>query len=328
MAQPAVPSQTKQRTEARLSQLRSDSPNSMKHIPAKRLATTRSTGDKMALWEYIHPYLKNTPFSPITHLGHVPEMLGLPRVRDVKLNKMAQNPYSEARAQDIAALIIQVTGDKSPRPCSRCQSGKGPFEGCYVISTQAPLATRQLITGCANCLYKCNHTHCDLKSWSRETYPELTEPQPKEHTSSTQQPAQREPKRSSTEKMYPARRSERVVVQESIAESSAAPHHDEANDEESEEEIKHSTASVTKQPRVKASLNTQVSVQDEVVRFANPPEIIADPAQQWELESWEIAPGRIRNAKNESKCPDISTPTCLLATIFLWLNIGRMILLN
>lgn len=311
-------------------QIRSKSPSTVERTPTGKVTTSRSagpntgpsgppessgpseapglTGDEMALWAYIHPYLKNTPFSPIPHTGHVSELLSLPRVRDVEFNPVAQFPYSEYKGQDISALIIQVTGEKSPHPCDRCQKGKGPFKGCYVISSKAPLAERQVITGCANCYYKCNNTYCNLRNRTKQKFSgssmfQLRNPP-------TQLPTQKEPKEKeqggSLSNTFSVRRqSERIVLKESASKPSTSRTFPESSTDEPRIAT-HLKPGETTRSRVGARSNRQVSMQDEVVRFTNPQENAADPAQQLELESWEIAPGRVRNEDKppiESMCP-------------------------
>ncbi|RYO74871.1 hypothetical protein DL766_008152 [Monosporascus sp. MC13-8B] len=274
------------------------------HAQLETPSTTKKTADIQAapnsprgesgeeLWQYVHQYLKHTPFSPIPQTGHVPQMLTLPRVRDVEFREKLANPYSEARAQDISALIMQVTGQEPPHPCSRCQEGKGPFKGCYLISVEAPQSTRNLVRACANCFYKCNQTYCDLKDWSLQAYPELAgSSEPKQ--TSTQSPARTNP---SASKSYPERRSDRIVFKESIAESSSAsnkpPAVTEGHDEPS---INISpNQSMINGPRPQTRRDGHTSVQDDSILFSNHQMAAANPAQLLELETWEIAPGRIR----------------------------------
>lgn len=68
---------------------------------------------------------------------------------------------------------------------------------------------RQAIPGCASCYYKNNQTHCDLRDWSLEVYPELTSVH-----SSPPQPSPR-----ARAEALPERRSMRIVMKESAAPS-------------------------------------------------------------------------------------------------------------
>ncbi|KAI0891118.1 hypothetical protein F4806DRAFT_338715 [Annulohypoxylon nitens] len=120
------------------------------------------------LWNYIQCHLVRTVL-------RIRELLKcLYRARDVEFNPQSPNPFNEAGKQDITAMIIQVTGIKATRTCSRCKQGKGPFRGCYIIPSSVPLHLRQLILCCANCYYKGNQGFCDLKQWLLRTYPELS----------------------------------------------------------------------------------------------------------------------------------------------------------
>ncbi|RYP20108.1 hypothetical protein DL767_009525 [Monosporascus sp. MG133] len=298
MAKPAVPTQLKNRyaREQRNSgvfRAQSGTPSTTKKIADKQAApNSPSGGSGEELWQYVHQYLKHTPFSPIPQTGHVPQMLTLPRVRDVEFRENPANPYSEARAQDISALIMQVTGQEPPHPCSRCQEGRGPFKGCYVISVEAPQSTRNLVRACANCFYKCNQTYCDLKDWSLQAYPELAgSSEPKQ--TSTQSPARTNLLAS---KSYPERRSDRIVLRESIAESSASNKPRAVTEGHDESSINiSSNQSMINEPRPQTRRDGHTSVQDETIMFSNPQTVVANPAQLLELETWEVAPGRIRS---------------------------------
>ncbi|RYP60430.1 hypothetical protein DL771_010517 [Monosporascus sp. 5C6A] len=285
-------------------------------------STTKKTADKQAalnsppgesgeeLWQYVHQYLKNTPFSPIPQTGHVPQMLTLPRVRDVEFRENPANPYSEARAQDISALIMQVTGQEPPHPCSRCQEGRGPFKGCYVISVEAPQSTRGLVRACANCFYKCNQTYCDLKDWSLQVYPELAGSSETKRTS-TQSPARTNPL---TPKSYPERRSDRIVIKESIADSSSASNKPravtEGHDESSINISSHQN--MINEPRPQTRRNGHTSVRDDSILFSNHQAVVANPAQLLELETWEVAPGRIRS-KGDLPADNVAFSTTYLS---------------
>ncbi|KAK9792801.1 hypothetical protein SCARD494_06669 [Seiridium cardinale] len=130
----------------------------------------------IAIWTWknvVYPHLKSTPISPIPTKGHVQDLLPLQQRRGIEFNPLTP-PYFESRPQDISAFLIQITGSKAPAPCERCQQGKGPFIGCIVISTEAPLNVRRQVTSCANCFYKGSQKNCGgLTNWHRKTYPEL-----------------------------------------------------------------------------------------------------------------------------------------------------------
>ncbi|RYP15293.1 hypothetical protein DL765_005817 [Monosporascus sp. GIB2] len=314
MAKPAVPTQLKSRYA------KEQRNSGAFHAQLETPSTTKKTTDIQAalnsprgesgeeLWQYVHQYLKHTPFSPIPQTGHVPQMLTLPRVRDVEFREKLANPYSEARAQDISALIMQVTGQEPPHPCSRCQEGRGPFKGCYLISVEAPQSTRNLVRACANCFYKCNQTYCDLKDWSLQAYPELAgSSEPKQ--TATQSPARTNP---SASKSYPERRSDRIVFKESVAESSASKpravteEHDEPSSNTS------TNQSMINAPRPQTRGDRHTSVQDDSILFSNHQMAVTNPAQLLELETWEVAPGRIRG-KGDPPSENVAFSTTYLS---------------
>ncbi|KAI1761894.1 hypothetical protein GGR53DRAFT_449964 [Hypoxylon sp. FL1150] len=229
----------------------------------------------MGFWKYIQSKLTCTPLFPIPQKGHVPQLLEhLSRVRNIRFNTHGR-PFKEAKGQDISAMIVQVAGTQAKVSCSRCKMGKGPFKGCYVIPASAPLSVRQSILGCANCYYQHNQTYCDLKGWSLETYPELggTRWANKGITALV----------ASTAKTVEQgeRRSMRVACQESLAES--------VRDSEVLRRDAHS------------SKNEQASNKADIPSL--PSSSAFNPSQMLELETWEIAPGRIRcNEKNGAIC--------------------------
>ncbi|KAK3339161.1 hypothetical protein B0H65DRAFT_432340 [Neurospora tetraspora] len=117
--------------------------------PAK--STIPLTDDQKALWNYIKPHLAFT--TEVPEVGYIKELLSLPRVRDLVLTP--NEPFAEKHTRDIAALIIQVTGDVLEMPCTRCRREKGPLfkGGCVAIKTDAHPEARRVYQSCANCTY-------------------------------------------------------------------------------------------------------------------------------------------------------------------------------
>ncbi|KAI1370921.1 hypothetical protein F4677DRAFT_464624 [Hypoxylon crocopeplum] len=265
----------------------------------------------MRLWRYVQSRLVNTPLSPIPQRGHVRELLQqLSRVRDIQFNAYSQNPYSEARDQDISAMILQAGGKQAKVPCSRCKNGKGPFQGCYVMPTDAPLSERRAILGCANCYYKCNQTNCDIKPWSLKTYPELSAPwhqkiaterlaaQPDSHS-----PAQ-------TEKL-PERQSMRIVLKEPTIPPTATRSHysgyrtghssrllTESAQKKCKEVINCSSNQLSS-PNSNARTSSKHALSGVQTPSPGGHAIAANPAHMLQLETWEVAPGRIRDEKSD-----------------------------
>ncbi|KAI1638470.1 hypothetical protein F4809DRAFT_600124 [Biscogniauxia mediterranea] len=249
--------------------------------------------NQLALWDYIHARLKNTPKYPIPQLANIPEVLTLPRVRDIEYNPLAPFPYQEKKIYDITAMIVQATGVEPPRTCSRCRSGKGIFKGCYVVSPDAPLHARQSIKGCANCYYKLQYGLCDLRKWHNKTYAELRKPE----SLATESPA---PADSTGRELRHERRSERIVLKESRAAASPSnvsgrrsldAGEDVADASSTKKKEKHHHHGHDSAKRHELVLGQNNTTSHDVGTTL-------DPAKMLELETWEVAPGRIRNKKS------------------------------
>jgi hypothetical protein len=113
------------------------------------------------LWSYIQPRLFSTTSIPnSTALRH---LLALPRRRDVQFNAhRRRSEFVEGGTRDIAAMVIQVTGDQALIPCTRCRKGKGPFQGCVVAPEHAHPKAKARYPCCANCLFGGKKLHCSL----------------------------------------------------------------------------------------------------------------------------------------------------------------------
>jgi len=144
-------------------------------------------GDWKVMWDYIQPFLivHKGPSPPVK--GWVRELLPLPRVRDVQYNatRHITNPFKDSKPRDVSAVIIQAAGVEAPVRCTRCQQGKGPFEGCIVLPEYAHSGALSSIISCANCFYHYGQTYCSHKSWASEraqrvlqTRPGLSAPPP------------------------------------------------------------------------------------------------------------------------------------------------------
>ncbi|KAL2166906.1 hypothetical protein VTG60DRAFT_2045 [Thermothelomyces hinnuleus] len=98
-------------------------------------------------------------------------LLSLPKQRDVKYNThRRRKPFIEKSSRDAAAMIIQLTGDEVLRKCKRCRQGKGPFEGCVVVSQAAHDRAKRRYPCCANCLFGGKKLQCTLaKSTQKRT---------------------------------------------------------------------------------------------------------------------------------------------------------------
>ncbi|KAK0702069.1 hypothetical protein B0T26DRAFT_539879 [Lasiosphaeria miniovina] len=120
--------------------------------------------DPAGLWESLRPYLTNT--RDIPDGGFVRELLQMPQVRDLNMNPYrVPLEYGEKSARDVAAMVIQVTGEAVVKKCKRCRDGKGPFSGCVAIARKTDGEARLQYTSCANCLYHGRSTYCSMKEW-------------------------------------------------------------------------------------------------------------------------------------------------------------------
>ncbi|KAK5661201.1 hypothetical protein OQA88_11092 [Cercophora sp. LCS_1] len=144
----------------------SQNPSPIDKLPEPRLPNYLMPrgvpADQGGLWQYVAPYLVST--NAIPEIGCVKELLELPRVRDIGFCNPSK-PFFEKTPRDVAAMVIHLTGDTAPEPCTRCHDNKGVFNGCVVISTKAYADARSRYVSCSNCLYHGNQTYCSLKEF-------------------------------------------------------------------------------------------------------------------------------------------------------------------
>ncbi|KAK4234912.1 hypothetical protein C8A03DRAFT_18267 [Achaetomium macrosporum] len=133
-------------------------------------AKVEPAGNAAALWDYLQPYLTEHKGPQIPTQGWVPQLITLPKIRDLDWNTrwLDTHPYRDSLPRDISALIIQVTGDPAPKPCSRCRSGAGLFRSCIMISAKASNGPIGAVFSCANCFYHFGQTRCSHKEWGLE----------------------------------------------------------------------------------------------------------------------------------------------------------------
>jgi hypothetical protein len=115
----------------------------------------------MALWAYMKQHI---PRESMPQKRGVLELLNMPQQRNLKVNpRKAHRGFVEKKVRDIAALAIQLTGERPPAACKRCAENKGLWKGCVIISPNAPFNLRSRYTGCANCVYHGNQTYCTIR---------------------------------------------------------------------------------------------------------------------------------------------------------------------
>ncbi|KAI0880349.1 uncharacterized protein GGS22DRAFT_175408 [Annulohypoxylon maeteangense] len=180
-------------------------------------------------------------------------------------------------------MIIQVTGRKAHRACRGCKEGKGPFKGCYIIPANAPLHLRRSISGCANCYYSRIQTYCDLKQWSIETYPELSGNNVPKNTGKRQLTESNPPQPNETKRL-PARRSLRNILKQERKRNKVIVR-------------SKSNQSPIHQP-VRKTQPTNTTGRSDI--HSNASTIAINLGQMIELETWEVAPGRIRDEARDT----------------------------
>lgn len=126
---------------------------------ATRTGTQEALGKAGDLWNYIRPFLQNT--TEIPKGGAIKELLTLPQRRQLVMNP-SWGKFRESESRDIAAMLIQVTGEEVPGACNRCREGRGPFKGCVVAAKSTHPAVKARYPCCGNCVYQGKKFHCSL----------------------------------------------------------------------------------------------------------------------------------------------------------------------
>jgi hypothetical protein len=224
-----------------------------------------------AMWDYIQPHLHDTRTIPAS--GHVKELLPSTRVRDLQWNPNSTRPFVENKPKDISCMIIQVTGEQAPEPCSECAKGKGPFDGCVVIDRNAHPDVRSCMISCANCNYHGHQTGCSIKNWVQEreqhSYPPYFNPKAKR----------------TAEKGEDVSKPPRKTVSSSVPRQTTEPACDQTATE----------ASRTLRPR-----QSQAAVASSSALIAPGQIPPAGEMRMLDMEEWEIAPGRIRSQASDT----------------------------
>ncbi|KAK4161023.1 hypothetical protein QBC43DRAFT_218608 [Cladorrhinum sp. PSN259] len=129
-----------------------------------------SKDQSQTIWDLLQPYLTNHKGVDIPVEGYVPGLLQLPQIRSLDWNegRLKSHPFVDTKPRDISALIMQITGDPAPKPCSKCATGRGPFKSCIMLSSKAPIGPLTHIFACANCFYHFGQTYCSHKVWGEK----------------------------------------------------------------------------------------------------------------------------------------------------------------
>jgi hypothetical protein len=239
-----------------------------------------------SMWAYIRPHLKKTKEIPDT--GWVKELLPLPQMRELEWNPNRRHDFYETVPRDISCLIVQITGEEAPDPCTKCLEGKNPFNGCVVISRDAPPEVRARMVSCANCNYHGRQAECSIKNWV------VSRPQPPfpgylgkggKSASGISQPTRSEPSRTPDKPSSDSGRrlSERYTATASAPSAQAGSSGPAGN------------RNVTEVRRSAPRPQSPQVEQSAVISYG---QIQQDGPL--EVEDWEIAPGRIRSEASET----------------------------
>ncbi|KAK3378721.1 hypothetical protein B0T24DRAFT_520959 [Lasiosphaeria ovina] len=252
--------------------------------------------DPAGLWEYLRPYLTHTRDIPDGDC--VRELLQMPQLRDLNLNPYrAPLEYGERSARDVAAMIIQVTGEEVVKNCKRCRDGKGPFSSCVVIARKADGEARLQYISCANCLYHGQSTYCSIKQWvpKRDQPPFPT----KRKISSTGGPFLTE---------------EADLMDSELQSLAVAEGREQSSDRES------SPPRISQSLRNRRGRSTRSSATEKPrnhEKQAPKSSLISagafQSAETLEMETWEMAPGRL-NESSSSKPQNIAFSKAYLST--------------
>ena len=265
-------------------------------------------------WRYIAPYLNpKTSHNPIPTTGHVPDILALPRQRDIGWNPYRKNDFFERKPRDISAMLIYITGTLAKNACTRCVDHRGPFKGCVVIHKKATDSVRESITSCSNCFYHGTQTNCSLNPQSRYAPTQkdklvLSQMQHRTSRDRSISASTDVPSSLSMPSMNERRRSGRLTAREILSEvtqqkiASTSSHPANARDQLSGGSL---TSNVQARPNPAPSgVMTPIVTVDKQASPHLTPSSVEQPLSidLTRMEDWEFAPGRIRSTNDPGDC--------------------------
>lgn len=133
---------------------------------------------------HAYPDFSNTSNTQRLLLGY-PTCCSFPKKRALTWDVpwFLRYSYVDDTAQNLAALIMQITGDKVEQPCSRCRDGgDGPFAQCVVMSRNALEGAKNEFPACGNCTYDGRDSSCECVT------ARMRKPQPRSVREAQQQP--------------------------------------------------------------------------------------------------------------------------------------------
>lgn len=200
-----------------------------------------------------------------------------PKKRDIEWNPATScGRWSFRTKIDVVALLVQITGEHSPRCCNRCDPEIGLFKGC-IVTTSETLA--QNYYGCANCLYHGRQTFCTLKDLNRQRGTVDHVPQQSVSNSNMRTPGQK------------------AEVSKVIMTAT------QAGTQRSSLDVIRNWAAFPRSSEIRPVV---LSSSTTTKRHK---ESVSEPSEMLTMERWERAPGRIRSqvtATPESRCSHAS----------------------
>lgn len=263
----------------------SSSSTSRKSTPGRSIASSM-------LWQDI--------CSRVEQLGgiesQVEPLLKLPGLRAVNT---ARTVTPDLHYKQVAALLIQATGEVNTKTCSNCRRGAGVLDGCVSVALQvAPEifgALRSQTLACASCLYQRQGQCCSIKR--TEVVMALTgtgKPQKCPEDVSMEDGGVEE--QTVVDNMIHLSPSSRDSTQEVFG--SVDSGNSTASDDEAE--IAASLDLARKLKRQRSNASVEASYKSKRTKLAhNAAQVETD--EGLEMEDWEVGNGHITDAKSESE---------------------------
>lgn len=275
----------------------------------ERMAARRRVTSQLASAAHSHSTPTNSPAAPSDTWQHIcsqfkdkiPDptapalkpLRNLPRVRDL-VTVRGSTLSTDLNTKQLAALLIQVTGEESQKPCSECRRNNGPFPSCVRSSAEVGQQTVPFMgtssRACANCLFRKNSSACSIRAYNSAWFTSVvSKPAPPESVSESFGAADR-----TMSEDIPDRR-------RSVRRSAAILQEDDDDDEYQGESVPEPPAEP--RPRRPVTLQTRVPATSRAGSGANSgqpksrrfPVLTSNSVSETDLhmEDWEADDGRI-----------------------------------
>jgi hypothetical protein len=93
-------------------------------------------------------------------------LLTLPRRRGVQFSGVRK--FTDTAWREVAAMIVHIAGDEVSRMCRRCRENRGVFRGCFVLPESASPEVKTRYPCCANCLYQGGYTKTECSAVNQD----------------------------------------------------------------------------------------------------------------------------------------------------------------